>query len=41
MGWIENANRRIATSPVGWWFKLDGSGHVSAEPRPRQMLFAC
>ncbi|KAH6628751.1 hypothetical protein F5144DRAFT_323951 [Chaetomium tenue] len=27
MGWIENTNRRIATGPVGRWFKLDGCGH--------------
>lgn len=30
MGWIEKANRRIATGPIGRWFKLDGCGHVSA-----------
>ena len=30
MGWIENLNARVAKSPVGRWFKLDGSGHVSA-----------
>jgi hypothetical protein len=32
MGWIENTNRRIATSPVGRWFKLEGCGHVSPAP---------
>lgn len=25
--WMETTNRRIAASPVGWWFQLDGSGH--------------
>ncbi|KOS19575.1 putative xanthine/uracil permease [Escovopsis weberi] len=32
MGWIENTNARVAASPVGWWFRLDGSGH----PKQRQ-----
>ncbi|KAL2121777.1 hypothetical protein VTJ04DRAFT_2232 [Mycothermus thermophilus] len=27
MGWVENINRKIAVSPVGRWFQLDGSGH--------------
>jgi AGZA family xanthine/uracil permease-like MFS transporter len=30
MGWMEDTNRRIAVSPVGRWFKLEGCGHVSA-----------
>lgn len=29
MGWMENANHKIAASAVGRWFQLDGSGHVS------------
>ncbi|KAM5347172.1 hypothetical protein ACJ41O_010177 [Fusarium nematophilum] len=32
MGWVENTNRKIAASPVGRWFQLDGSGH----PRERK-----
>ncbi|KAJ4191047.1 Hypothetical protein NCS54_00444100 [Fusarium falciforme] len=32
MGWMENTNRKIAASPVGRWFQLDGSGH----PRERK-----
>jgi AGZA family xanthine/uracil permease-like MFS transporter len=27
MGWIQNTNVRIARSPVGRWFQLEGSGH--------------
>ncbi|KAK5999093.1 Efflux pump notK' [Cladobotryum mycophilum] len=27
MGWIQNTNAKVAASPVGWWFRLDGSGH--------------
>lgn len=29
MGFIENTNRKVAASPVGRWFRLEGSGHVS------------
>ncbi|KAF4975714.1 hypothetical protein FZEAL_7531 [Fusarium zealandicum] len=32
MGWMENTNRKIAASPVGRWFQLEGSGH----PRERK-----
>ncbi|CAI0641701.1 unnamed protein product, partial [Colletotrichum noveboracense] len=32
MGWIHNANAKIAASPVGRWFQLEGSGH----PRERK-----
>jgi hypothetical protein len=32
MGWMENANHKIAASAVGRWFQLDGSGHVSQSP---------
>ncbi|KAJ9134678.1 Purine transporter [Coniochaeta hoffmannii] len=27
MGWIHKTNRAVATSAVGRWFRLDGSGH--------------
>ncbi|KAL6874601.1 hypothetical protein HDV57DRAFT_519741 [Trichoderma longibrachiatum] len=27
MKWTERINKKVATSPVGWWFRLDGSGH--------------
>ncbi|RYP23713.1 hypothetical protein DL765_001009 [Monosporascus sp. GIB2] len=27
MGWVPDMNLRIAKSPVGRWFKLEGSGH--------------
>ncbi|KAI0008669.1 hypothetical protein F4779DRAFT_628359 [Xylariaceae sp. FL0662B] len=27
MGWIHDTNARIAKSPVGRWFRLEGSGH--------------
>ncbi|KAL2157943.1 hypothetical protein VTH06DRAFT_4998 [Thermothelomyces fergusii] len=27
MGWIETTNQAVAKSPVGRWFKLEGSGH--------------
>jgi AGZA family xanthine/uracil permease-like MFS transporter len=27
MGWVHNANLKIAASPVGRYFQLDGSGH--------------
>jgi len=30
MGWIHNANATVARSVVGRWFRLEGSGHVSA-----------
>ncbi|KAJ4412970.1 hypothetical protein N0V85_003611 [Neurospora sp. IMI 360204] len=30
--WVDSFNRKVATSKVGWWFKLDGSGH----PRERK-----
>ncbi|KAK3367172.1 permease family-domain-containing protein [Lasiosphaeria ovina] len=30
MGWIHNTNQKIASSKVGWWFRLDGSGHPKA-----------
>lgn len=29
MGWVQNVNAKVATSVVGKWFRLDGSGHVS------------
>ncbi|KAG8417313.1 hypothetical protein J3459_012407 [Metarhizium acridum] len=32
MGWIEDVNVKVATSVVGKWFRLDGSGH----PRERK-----
>ena len=28
MGWIHTVNLKVAKSPVGRWFRLDGSGHV-------------
>jgi AGZA family xanthine/uracil permease-like MFS transporter len=28
MGFIENTNRKVAASPVGRWFRLEGSGHI-------------
>ncbi|ORY67728.1 inner membrane protein yicO [Pseudomassariella vexata] len=27
MGFVHNTNAKIATSPIGRWFRLDGSGH--------------
>ncbi|KAL2015194.1 hypothetical protein VTK56DRAFT_6081 [Thermocarpiscus australiensis] len=27
MGWVEDINRKVATSAVGRWFKLEGCGH--------------
>ncbi|KAI1370696.1 hypothetical protein F4677DRAFT_451098 [Hypoxylon crocopeplum] len=27
MGWVHDVNAKVAKSPVGWWFHLDGSGH--------------
>lgn len=30
MTWIHNTNLKIAQSPVGRWFRLDGSGHPKA-----------
>ncbi|KAM7184394.1 Adenine/guanine permease AZG1 [Rhypophila sp. PSN 637] len=27
MGWVHNANQKIAASAVGRWFRLEGSGH--------------
>ncbi|KAK3896672.1 hypothetical protein C8A05DRAFT_39781 [Staphylotrichum tortipilum] len=27
MGWIQTVNQKVAVSPVGRWFKLEGSGH--------------
>ncbi|KAH7308676.1 permease family-domain-containing protein [Stachybotrys elegans] len=35
MGWIHDTNRKIAVSPVGRWFKLEGSGH----PKERKGSF--
>ncbi|KAF4434350.1 MFS transporter, AGZA family, xanthine/uracil permease [Fusarium austroafricanum] len=32
MGWMDKTNRKIAASPVGRWFQLEGSGH----PRERK-----
>jgi len=29
MGIIHTINVKVAASPVGRWFRLDGSGHVS------------
>ncbi|ODA84149.1 hypothetical protein RJ55_02667 [Drechmeria coniospora] len=31
MGWADTVNAKVAASPVGYWFHLDGSGH----PRQR------
>lgn len=30
MGWVYRINSRVASSPVGRWFQLEGSGHVGA-----------
>ncbi|RDA94944.1 hypothetical protein CP533_0151, partial [Ophiocordyceps camponoti-saundersi (nom. inval.)] len=30
MGWVDTINTRVATSPVGRWFRLDGCGHPLA-----------
>ncbi|RDA88907.1 hypothetical protein CP532_5470 [Ophiocordyceps camponoti-leonardi (nom. inval.)] len=30
MGWVDKLNTRVATSPVGRWFRLDGCGHPLA-----------
>ncbi|KAH6607113.1 nucleoside transporter [Trichoderma cornu-damae] len=27
MGWMDNVNKKVAASPVGRWFRLEGSGH--------------
>jgi AGZA family xanthine/uracil permease-like MFS transporter len=27
--WVEDTNLRVARSPVGRWFRLENSGHVS------------
>ncbi|KAL5087556.1 hypothetical protein Trisim1_007777 [Trichoderma cf. simile WF8] len=27
MGWMDNINRKVAVSPVGRWFRLEGCGH--------------
>ncbi|EHK22756.1 uncharacterized protein TRIVIDRAFT_53960 [Trichoderma virens Gv29-8] len=27
MGWMDNINKKVAASPVGWWFRLEGCGH--------------
>ncbi|KAL7938432.1 permease family domain-containing protein [Trichoderma chlorosporum] len=27
MGWMDNVNKKVAASPVGWWFRLEGCGH--------------
>lgn len=27
--WIQDTNLRVARSPVGRWFRLENSGHVS------------
>ncbi|KAI1101669.1 permease family-domain-containing protein [Jackrogersella minutella] len=32
MGWVHNVNVKVAKSPVGRWFQLEGSGH----PRERK-----
>ncbi|KAI5463959.1 hypothetical protein BGZ63DRAFT_376569 [Mariannaea sp. PMI_226] len=32
MGWFDTINTKVATSRVGYWFQLDGSGH----PRERK-----
>ncbi len=32
MGWIQTVNQKVAVSPVGRWFKLEGSGHVRDTP---------
>jgi hypothetical protein len=31
MGWMETVNGKVARSPVGRWFRLEGSGHVSRQ----------
>lgn len=31
MGWIPKANAAVARSPVGRYFRLEGSGHVRCE----------
>jgi AGZA family xanthine/uracil permease-like MFS transporter len=28
MTWVHNVNLKVARSPVGKYFRLDGSGHV-------------
>ena len=35
--WIHNTNLRVARSPVGKWFRLEGSGHVRI---PLHMLYS-
>ncbi len=32
---INNLNRAVATSPVGYYFRLDGSGHPLSRPGSR------
>lgn len=31
MGWMDTVNVKVARSPVGRWFRLEGSGHVSRQ----------
>lgn len=28
--WVDSINGRVAKSPVGTWFRLEGSGHPKA-----------
>ncbi|KAL7784573.1 hypothetical protein V8C37DRAFT_395703 [Trichoderma ceciliae] len=35
MGWMDNVNTKVADSPVGRWFRLEGSGH----PKERKGSF--
>jgi hypothetical protein len=30
MGFLRSFDNAVAASPVGWFFRLEGSGHVSA-----------
>lgn len=32
MAWTTKVNEKVAASPVGRWFRLDGSGHPKARP---------
>jgi AGZA family xanthine/uracil permease-like MFS transporter len=41
MGWIENVNAKVATSVVGKWFRLDGSGHVGLPRSPSTFVMLC
>lgn len=28
LDWVHRVNLAVARSPVGWWFRLENSGHV-------------